>query len=141
MLRAACALVAVIATTASMIAYFALFHDEMDPRHPANLRAGLLAPMFRHWMEFAIIGWTTLPAAAIGFYLLVGTKDITINWPVVRRHFFRLHIASGGIILAGLSISLVNGQPIQLRDSITALVGIGILALGICERVWHSQAS
>jgi hypothetical protein len=135
MIRFFVAFTTVVASSAAAIGYLALFSDEFDPRGPANLGAGWVAPMYRHWIEFVIIVWTTMATVGIGLYLALGARSgVQIHWPVVRRHLFRLHVISGAIILIGLFLAIVNGQPFQTRDAITALVGLSILAISALER-------
>ena len=115
--------------------YLALFSDEFDPQAPANWNAGVLAPMYRHWIEFVIVVWTTLPTVGVALYLAFGARSgVQIHWRIFRRHLFRLHFVSGAIILTGLFLAIAFGQPFQVRDAITAIFGLSILGISALER-------
>ena len=130
------AFLVVVLSSAAGAAYMAIYSDEIAPGDPANLGKGLLAPMYRHWIEFVVVIWTAFLTVAVGYYLVFGSKmGIVINWPVVRPFMSRLHFVSGSLIMASLLIALITGQPMHLRDMILAFVGLGLLAIVVWERV------
>jgi hypothetical protein len=58
-----------------------VFHDEMGPADAANRGAGLLAPMYRHWIEFAIVIWIAFIETTVGPYYFFGrATGVHINW-------------------------------------------------------------
>lgn len=100
-----------------------LFADEIEPTHPANVGAGLLAPMYRHWLEFVVAIWTTMLTVIPGYYVLFGAQTgVAVNWEVVRLFLLRLHMASGLIFLANLLIPILGGQILQTRDLVLPFV-------------------
>ena len=128
------AFLSVIAATVAAFRYFQVFADEFDPRDPANRGAGVLAPMYRHWIEYVVICWTTMLSTAIGYYLTLGSgAGIKVNWAATRSFFFRLHAISGAVILFGLLVAVITGRPIQTRDAVTAGIGIRLLILSAAE--------
>jgi hypothetical protein len=139
MKRFASAFISVVAAFLAGVLYLAIFNDEINPNHALNQQGGPFAPMYRHFLEYCIIVATTWPAVALGFYWAFGTFSEAEIMRHACRRFFILHCVSGGLILAGLFISAANGQPIHFRDSLTAVIGISILLLGVVERVWNQQ--
>jgi hypothetical protein len=114
----------------------AVFNDEINPADVANRGAGLLAPMYRHWLEFVIVIWIAMLETIVGPYYYFGRERARViaNWHVVRCLRFRLHAASGTIIAIGLLIATVFGKPIELRDAITAGMSVCFLSVAAWER-------
>lgn len=134
-IRGCGAFLTVILASAAGFGYVVLFIDEMDPSAPVNVAAGALAPMYRHWVEFVLIEWTTFVTVVAGYYWVFGFRaGIHVNWPQVRRWLFWLHLLSGAVLTSGLLIAVVIGQPLQFRDLATASIGIGLLGMSVYER-------
>ena len=135
MIRFAGAFITVVTCTVFGSAYALLFIDEMDPKNPANIGAGIFAPMYRHWVEYPLVIWMTFLIVVVAYYWLLGDKRIVVNWSVASQWWFRLHVASAAVILFGLVAALAVGQRLHVRDAVTALVGLAFLAIGVWERL------
>src|SRR5258706_11834629 len=127
------AIFAVMSTSAVSFGYAVLYGDELDPGHPANIGAGIAAPMYRHWIEGCVMMWTTLISATIGFYVVFGKRaGVVIVWPLVRWFVVRLHFASGVLLLTSLLIDLMMRGHVHLRDVVLARLVIGCLVDSVC---------
>ena len=135
MIRIIGAFITVISCMVAGFGYLMLFADEIDPRNPVNKGVGILAPMYRHWVEYPLVIWMAFLIVLVGYYSLMGTKGgIVVNWSVADYWWFRLHIASAIVILFGLFAAFAIGQPLHARDAVTTAIGLGFLAIGVWQR-------
>jgi hypothetical protein len=136
MLRLSGAFITVISCVTAGFSYFLLFQDEFDPNNPVNVGAGFFAPMYRRWVEYPLVIWTIFLVAIVGYCLLIGGRQrIVVNWSVAHQWWFRLHLASGIVILVGLMSALIAGQQFHWRDIVSVALGMGFLALATFDRL------
>jgi hypothetical protein len=140
MKRLACAFISVIATTLIGMGYLAVFSDEIDAQNPVNAGAGPFASMYRHLAEYCIIIATTWPVIALGFYQCFGNQYENAVMRYACQRLYPLHTVSGAILIGGLAVAIVIGQPLQWRDMITIALGLGGLAAGTVEFSWSRYA-
>jgi hypothetical protein len=133
--RLAFAFIAVLITLAAGFGYKAIFEDEMDVRNPANIPPGILAPMYRHRIEWALIQWAVFASVIVVLYRFFGKPiGVQVNWTAVGLFLFRIHLASGILIVLGPLGAVVCGRAVQFRDATTAIVGFALLLFAAMER-------
>ena len=139
MVRAACIFFAVIAACCTGFGYFLLFVDEFSPSDVANVGMGLIAPMWRHYVQYFIIITITWPTVAFAFYLLFGTP---YEVAVLRSAWFKLiplHFISVIIILIGLLHRVASAQPMGARDYAMGGVGVALFIIAvIANTFWRT---
>ena len=80
--------------------------------------------------------WMTFLIVVVSFYGLFGSKlGIVVNKAVAHQWWFRLHLASGTVVLFGLAGALATGQQLHVRDIVTAALGLGFLASASFDRL------
>lgn len=116
--------------------FFALYGEEMNENLPPNVGKGILAPIYRHYVELIVLEWSTTSAVASGYYglvsMLLGYK---FNWSVVRRIAYRLHFIGGCLAVASVLIAIVTREPIHFREASLTCIGLVLFVAAIRERV------
>lgn len=122
-------ILAALLTVVTSFTYMYVFVDEFNEHAPMNRVAEGFTPLRRHCVEMVLIQMSTfLTATAIYYRIAESPQGPKLDWPKVRFFLFWLHVISGGVILTGLILAVEKGQAIHLRDGITALAGIVLLA-------------
>ena len=128
------AFLAVVCVMIAAISMGLLYGDELGSAHPVNAGKGIFAPMYRYWIELVILEWSTFLAAVTGYYAVFGPMiGVVLNRDRSRIFTFRLHFASGVLLIVGMLIAVIMRQPMHIRDAVVTTIGFVLLISAICE--------
>ena len=118
------------------IVFFALFGDEMNENLPPNVGKGILAPVYRHYVDLLVFEWSAVVAVGSGYYALVARMmGREFNWSTFRRIAYRLHFIGGGVAIASVIAAIVTREPMHFREAILTGIGLVLFVAATRERV------
>lgn len=126
MVRFASAFLGVVCASAASFMYLMTFEDQWFGNQ--------FAFSVYHSLAWVIVVTTTWPTVSYWFYRAFGKPMEVAILSAACRKLFVLHIISGALILSGVLLAAVNRRPLELREGVMALIGLGCLGVAMLER-------